>query len=186
MVLDPSPPPLHDMMYSCVWCDSLWITAVRSIVPTWHDVFLCLTWLIYIHKCGNASALWIRQCAALYLHDMMHLLCLTWLTYIYKYGNASALWMRQCAALYIHDMMHSCVWRELYIFTDVATHRHFGYGSAQHCTYMTWCIPVSDVSCIYLQMWQRIDALDVAARISEVSDDPQVIPLPDHVAAYPR
>jgi len=35
-------------------------------------------------------------------------------------------------------------------------------------------------------MWQRIDALDVAARISEVSDDPQVIPLPDHVAAYPR
>eukprot|EP00277_Geminigera_cryophila_P021807 CAMPEP_0179477304 /NCGR_PEP_ID=MMETSP0799-20121207/56075_1 /TAXON_ID=46947 /ORGANISM="Geminigera cryophila, Strain CCMP2564" /LENGTH=90 /DNA_ID=CAMNT_0021287863 /DNA_START=44 /DNA_END=313 /DNA_ORIENTATION=- len=35
-------------------------------------------------------------------------------------------------------------------------------------------------------MWQRIDALDTAARISEVSDDPQVIPLPDHVAAYPR
>ena len=105
-------------------------TAVRSIVPTWHDVFLCLTWLIYIHKCGNASALWIRQCAALYLHDMMHLLCLTWLTYIYKYGNASALWIRQCAALYIHDMMHSCVWRELYIFTDVATHWRSGYGSA--------------------------------------------------------
>ena len=33
---------------------------------------------------------------------------------------------------------------------------------------------------------QRVDALDAAGRISEICDDPQQIPLPDSVCAYPR
>lgn len=35
-------------------------------------------------------------------------------------------------------------------------------------------------------LMQRVDALDAAGRVSEMCEDPQQIPLPENVCAYPR